>query len=61
MYPMKGIFKKNGWDVEHFIYPSWSSSIEDNAAFREFVVSENLDFSVLKFEGKFVGVIKKEI
>jgi predicted O-methyltransferase YrrM len=36
-----------------------SDDIEDNAAFREFVVSENLDFSVLKFEGKFVGVLRK--
>ena len=36
-----------------------SDDIEDNSAFREFVVSNNLDFSVLKFEGKYVGVIRK--
>ncbi|MCH9811929.1 hypothetical protein K0U07_04095 [bacterium] len=31
MYPMKGIFKKNGWDILHFTYPSWSKSIQENA------------------------------
>ena len=36
-----------------------SDDIEDNSAFREFVASNNLDFSVLKFEGKYVGVIRK--
>ena len=36
-----------------------SDDIEDNSAFREFVLSKNLDFSVLKFEGKYVGVIRK--
>ena len=36
-----------------------SDDIEDNSAFREFVVPNNLDFSVLKFEGKYVGVIRK--
>ena len=36
-----------------------SDDIEDNSAFREFVVSKHLDFSVLKFEGKYVGVIRK--
>ncbi len=36
-----------------------SDDIEDNSAFREFVSSNNLDFSVLKFEGKYVGVIGK--
>ena len=36
-----------------------SDDIEDNLAFREFVVSNNLDFFVLKFEGKYVGVIRK--
>ena len=37
-----------------------SDDIEDNLAFREFVTSNNLDFSVLKFEGKYVGVIRKK-
>ena len=37
-----------------------SDDIEDNSAFREFVASNNLDFSVLKFEGKYVGVIRKQ-
>jgi len=37
-----------------------SDDIEDNSAFREFVTSNNLDFSVLKFEGKYVGVIRKK-
>ncbi len=36
-----------------------SDDIEDNLAFKEFVVSNNLDFYVLKFEGKYVGVIRK--
>ena len=36
-----------------------SDDIEDNSAFREFVVSNHLDFSVLKFEGKYVGVVRK--
>ena len=36
-----------------------SDDIEDNSAFREFVVLSHLDFSVLKFEGKYVGVIRK--
>ena len=36
-----------------------SDDIEDNLAFREFVVSNNLNFSVLKFEGKYVGVVRK--
>lgn len=31
MYPMTGIFKKNGWDVEHFLYPSREKSIAANA------------------------------
>ena len=36
-----------------------SDDIEDNVAFKEFVESKNLDFFVLKFEGKYVGVIRK--
>ena len=36
-----------------------SDDIEDNVAFKEFVESNNLDFFVLKFEGKYVGVIRK--
>ena len=36
-----------------------SDDIEDNLAFKEFVESKNLDFFVLKFEGKYVGVIRK--
>ena len=36
-----------------------SDDIEKNLAFKEFVVSKNLDFFVLKFEGKYVGVIRK--
>ena len=37
-----------------------SDDIEDNAAFREFVEELDLDFSILEFEGKYVGVIKKD-
>tara|TARA_Y100000758_G_C15993826_1_gene401525 strand:- start:144 stop:914 length:771 start_codon:yes stop_codon:yes gene_type:complete len=37
-----------------------SDDIEDNSAFREFVVLHHLDFSVLKFQGKYVGVIRKD-
>jgi predicted O-methyltransferase YrrM len=36
-----------------------SDDIEDNTAFQEFVVNHNLEYSVLKFDGKFVGVLKK--
>ena len=36
-----------------------SDDIEDNSAFREFVEENKFDYSVLKFEGKFVGLIKK--
>ena len=36
-----------------------SDDIEDNSAYREFVEENNLNFIVLKFEGKFVGVIKR--
>ena len=36
-----------------------SDDIEDNSAFREFVVSNHLEFSILKFEGKYVGIIRK--
>lgn len=36
-----------------------SDDIEDNAAFREFVTKRELDFSVLEFEGKYVGVLQK--
>ena len=36
-----------------------SDDIEDNLAFKEFVASKNLDFFVLKFGGKYVGVIRK--
>jgi predicted O-methyltransferase YrrM len=36
-----------------------SDDIEDNVAFKEFVESKNLDFFVLKFKGKYVGVIRK--
>jgi len=37
-----------------------SDDIEDNSAFREFVLSNNLDFSVLRFEGKYVGIVRKK-
>jgi len=37
-----------------------SDDIEDNSAFREFVEGNKLDFIVLKFEGKYVGVIQKD-
>ena len=36
-----------------------SDDIEDNTAFMEFVSLHNLQFSVLEFEQKYVGVIKK--
>ena len=36
-----------------------SDDVEDNSAFREFVEENKLDFIILKFEGKYVGVIKK--
>ncbi len=36
-----------------------SDDIEDNTAFMEFVNKYNLDFSILEFEKKFVGIIKK--
>ena len=36
-----------------------SDDIEDNTAFMEFVSLHNLKFSVLEFEQKYVGVIKK--
>ena len=36
-----------------------SDDIEDNSAFREFVESNKLDFSIIEFEGKYVGIIKK--
>ncbi len=36
-----------------------SDDIEDNTAFMEFVTSKNLKFSVVEFENKYVGVIKK--
>ena len=36
-----------------------SDDIEDSLAFKEFVESKNLDFCVLKCDGKYVGVIRK--
>ena len=36
-----------------------SDDIEDNTAFLEFVKKHNFEFSVLEFEEKYVGVIKK--
>ena len=36
-----------------------SDDIEDSLAFKEFVESKNLNFFVLKFDGKYVGVIRK--
>ena len=36
-----------------------SDDIEDNAAFMEFTDKYNLIFSILEFEKKYVGVIKK--
>ena len=36
-----------------------SDDIEDSLAFKEFVELKNLDFFVLKLQGKYVGVIKK--
>ena len=38
-----------------------SDDIEDNTAFMEFVTENNLKFSILEFEKKFVGVIKKNL
>ncbi|MCH9811930.1 hypothetical protein K0U07_04100 [bacterium] len=32
MYPMKGIFKKNGWEVEHFLYQSREKGVKENGA-----------------------------
>jgi len=37
-----------------------SDDIEDNTAFKEFVEQNQLSFFILEFEGKFVGVVKKE-
>lgn len=37
-----------------------SDDIDDNGAFREFVTDNNLKFFVVEFEGRYVGVIKKE-
>ena len=37
-----------------------SDDIEDNTAFMEFVATYDLQFNVLEFEKKYVGVIKKE-
>ena len=37
-----------------------SDDVEDNSAFREFVEENKLDFIILKFEGKYVGVIQKD-
>lgn len=37
-----------------------SDDIEDNTAFMEFVATHNLQFNVLEFEKKYVGIIKKE-
>ena len=36
-----------------------SDDIEDNSAFREFVTNNNLDYFIVEFEGKYVGVLKK--
>ncbi len=36
-----------------------SDDIDDNSAFREFATNNNLDYSVVEFEGRYVGVIKK--
>jgi len=36
-----------------------SDDIEDNTAFMEFVTQNNLRYSILEFEGKYVGIIKK--
>lgn len=36
-----------------------SDDIEDNTAFLEFVTTHNFEFSVLEFEGKYVGVVQK--
>ena len=38
-----------------------SDDVEDNSAFKEFVEEKKLDFMILKFEGKYVGVIKKYV
>tara|TARA_B100000787_G_C16195209_1_gene300293 strand:- start:2376 stop:3155 length:780 start_codon:yes stop_codon:yes gene_type:complete len=36
-----------------------SDDVEDNTAFMEFVQKHNLEYSILEFEQKYVGVIKK--
>lgn len=36
-----------------------SDDVEDNTAFMEFVAQHNLKYSILEFEGKYVGVVKK--
>ena len=36
-----------------------SDDIDDNGAFREFVLQNNLKFFVIEFEGRYVGIIKK--
>tara|TARA_B110000014_G_scaffold250757_1_gene227356 strand:+ start:8615 stop:9382 length:768 start_codon:yes stop_codon:yes gene_type:complete len=36
-----------------------SDDIEDNSAFREFVEENQIEFCVLEFEGKYVGMVKK--
>lgn len=38
-----------------------SDDIEDNEAFMEFVALHKLRFNIVKCDGKFVGVIKKEV
>jgi hypothetical protein len=36
-----------------------SDDVEDNTAFMEFVHKYNLEYNILEFENKYVGVIKK--
>ncbi len=36
-----------------------SDDIDDNKAFREFVIGQNLNFHVVEFAGRYVGVIRK--
>tara|TARA_B110000003_G_C16651784_1_gene534514 strand:+ start:4421 stop:5200 length:780 start_codon:yes stop_codon:yes gene_type:complete len=38
-----------------------SDDIEDNTAFMEFVLNYDLEFNVLEFEGKYVGVVQKSV
>ena len=59
------------WWGRHYAYPIlWKSlnskglfisdDIQDNLYFPEFVKKNSLNFAVVEFDGKFVGLIRKE-